>query len=141
MPSTIIDADYDEIGEILREMIGKGFRVFVIEVLREEEPTVRGTYHVTWAKDNDKSVLANILKENRQPELEMKTSAGTKQDLAYRWIDEYTRDKGAGWSLLPHDPRTQEEYTAVFDRFVKDGYKIYAEFKDGRHYIYVKRGQ
>ncbi len=59
--------------------------------------------------------------------------------LAYQWIDEYKKDKGIGWSPLPHKPTTIKEYSVVFDKFVKDGYKVYAEFRDGRYHIFVKR--
>ena len=67
--------------------------------------------------------------------------SGTRRELAYRWIDEYKKDRGIGWSPLSHKPATGEEYSAVFDRFVKDGYGVYAEFRDGRYHVYVKRGQ
>ncbi len=67
--------------------------------------------------------------------------SGTRRGFAFQWIDEYKKDKGIGWSPLPHKPTTIEEYSAVFDKFVKDGYKVYAEFREGRYNVYVKRRQ
>lgn len=67
------------------------------------------------------------------------SSQGTRRELALQWIDEYTKDNGIGWFLLPHKPRTIQEYSAVFDKFMNEGYKVYAEFRDGRYNVYVKR--
>ncbi len=64
--------------------------------------------------------------------------SGTRGELAYQWIGEYKKDRGIGWSPLPHKPATIEEYSAVFDRFVKDGYKVYAELRDGRYHVFVR---
>lgn len=64
---------------------------------------------------------------------------GTRGELALQWIEEYAKDKGIGWSPLPHKPRTIKEYSTVFDKFMNEGYKVYAEFRDGRYNVYVKR--
>lgn len=66
---------------------------------------------------------------------------GTRRELALQWIDEYTKDNGIGWSLLPYKPTTIEEYSAIFDGLAKGGSKVYAEFRDGRYNIYEKRRQ
>lgn len=69
------------------------------------------------------------------------SSQENKKGLALQWIDEYTKDKGRGWVAHTAAPSTLEEYSTLFDKLVGDGYKVYAEFRDGRYHVYVKRRQ
>lgn len=61
------------------------------------------------------------------------------QELAYKWINEYRKEGGQGWSELSEHPQTLSEYNAIFDKYVREGYRVYAEYREGRYHVFVKR--
>jgi len=57
------------------------------------------------------------------------------------WADAFNKVQGRGWNLLPVKPGSFLERNRVFVDYVKKGYAVHIDYKNGYYYIYVQKPQ